>query len=116
MKKLSSISFYKLGREIKSKIEDLDFFTDFKIFLDYNETTPQYLLQERIEKLSKDLHTGKGGLRILQIKEDSVINANDLYGETGFLKNITPKQYIPDDYMLDQNQIYLYDYLMPQLL
>lgn len=109
------ILFSKLGREIKNKIESLDFFTGFKILIDYDETTPPNLLQEKIESLSKDLHPDKEGLRILQIKEDSIINANDLYGPIGFLKDLTPAQYIPGEYMIDQNQIYLYDYLLPQI-
>ena len=116
MKKLKNNIFSKLGREIINKIDTLDFFTGFKTLLDYDETTPLNLLQEKIESLSKSLHPDKGGLRILQIKEESVINANDLYGITGFLKNLTPDKYFPGEYMIDQNQIYLYDYLIPQLL
>ncbi len=116
MKKLRNNLFSKLGREIINKIDTLDFFTGFKTLLDYDETTPQNLLQEKIESLSRSLHSIKGSLRILQIKEDSVINSNDLYGSTGFLKDMTPDKYLPEEYMIDQNQIYLYDYLMPQLL
>jgi len=115
VKKLINILLNKFGREIINKIEALDYFLGFKTHIDYNKTTPQNLLQEKIESLSKCLHHDKGSLRILKIKDDSIRNANDLYGTARILNDLVPSQYIPDEYMLDQNQIYLYDYLMPQL-
>ena len=93
----------------------LDFFGGLRVHINYGEDTPPDILKTRIETLARKLHPEKGGLKRVRISDDSSINANDLYGPGGCLIDFTPARYIPSFKMLDQNQIYLYNYLLPQL-
>ena len=92
----------------------LDFFRGLRAHLEYNTDMPPDILQANIEILARMLHPEQGSLKRIRLSDDSTKNANDLYGPGGNLIDSTPSIYLPSLNMIDQNEIFLYSYLLPQ--
>lgn len=116
MEKKGGNIWHEVNEYIKKvMVIDIDFFGGLRAPMNYDKDTPPDMLKTSIEALARKLHPEKGSLKRVRISDNSNINANDLYGPDGCLIDFTPARYIPSFNMLDQNQIYLYNYLLPQL-